>query len=237
MKELTTNNNLEFSKIFLDFLSSHKFIIIFLCIITEFLFIDLLSSIFFNNSTTDQARILKTLLQVVIATPSAIFIYTYIHWSFGEKYSLINNAEIPSYLNFVKKHLLEWVLIQIRSFARAIMYSFMLVIPGLIESVRLMFSPLHVFFNQNMKDPYYDPIIESRESIKPFSKSLLLLFLVSFMLPSSIAMSFSESNILAQPIFRISHALFLSLGIVLAQSYIFYKYINFYTPNDLTLKE
>lgn len=103
------------------------------------------------------------------------------------KYGGCHNKD--SWSDFVFSRFGDWLVTEVRVLLRVILYTLFLIVPGIIESVRLSLAPLFVFYSKKMKDPYFDPIKSSREKITLNSPYFGAAFLFVVFLPFLASMS------------------------------------------------
>lgn len=146
----------------------------------------------------------------------------YFFFVLGKKKDILKDR---SFSDFISKLFVEWIVVEIRIQLRTLFYLLLLIIPGLIEALRLSLAPVHVFFNPEMEHEDFDPVLSSRKTLD-FNeiKTLAALFFINiFVLGLQFAVTggslFSSGTQLLKAI--------LCIFITALTSYIYYVYISY----------
>ena len=187
----------------------------------------------FDNATDDIERITTQALIFITTLTVGGFAKFYFFYILGKK---TNHISIQSFKEFFTKLFLEWIVIEIRVQLRTLFYLLLLIVPGVVEALRLSLSPVHVFFNSQMEDEEFDPIHASRDSLSlTEKKNLSILFLINaFVLGMQLLVT---GGSLFQGGLSLIKAIS-SILIITLTSYLYYIYISYlYSHYDQNTKK
>jgi len=140
---------------------------------------------YFTNTGDDYQRILIQLTSFLIGITITGIAKVYFFYLYGRKVKLLQHK---SFSAFFSKVFSEWIVVEVRVQLRVLFFLLALIVPGIIEALRLSLAPLYVFLSPKMADEEFDPVTESRKKISLGQTSvLIILFLIH---AASIALGF-----------------------------------------------
>ncbi len=217
---------MNFKKLIKLFLFSKHFKVVFLLFFTQLLILNFTQILIKTKSYNDTDQVKFLLITFLITLIFGAYIKIYSIFIFGDFLKLHSKKSI---LEFLKPHLINWIVIEARFQVRVILRLFLLIIPGILELLRLSLCIPMVFLDSRMSDPHFDPIKESLNKLPLKSPFLMPLFIFTLIIPLLISLSInSEKIIFESPInilLGIVTALVQSIGIVISYAYIFHIYL------------
>lgn len=176
------------------------------------------------GSQTDSDRILGALSSILVILPFQFLIYTYVPWHLGKKDGL---HALP-YFAFLQKHFVEWLSTMIRVMIRTFLFFLLLIVPGLIESLRLSMSGYNVFFNKNMNDKSFDPVLASRTKLTWKTEYLTVLFFLVFVFQILLLTTMGERNIFSSTGTRLADIFLTTFLLLAAEGYTYFHFRKFF---------
>ena len=134
----------------------------------------------YGQSGDDLQRILTQAMVFFATLTIGGAVRFYFFYALGKK---TNQIKARTFTDFISQFFVEWVIVEVRIQLRTLSYLLLLIVPGVIEALRLSISPIHVFFNPKMEQDDFDPIHTSRNTLNSKeTKTLLILFLINFII-------------------------------------------------------
>lgn len=178
-----------FQYTFKKYLSSEVFTYTFIASVSMVLCTSVFDTLIKFNGYDDATRISYKLFAFIIVLFIGAVLKSYVFFLMGKKEQLIKQ---PHYFDFIKTVFSEWMITEVRIQFRVLIGLLLFILPGVLESLRLSLASVFVFYNPKMKDPTYDPVMDSRETLHlKNTKPLAILFILSL---TSLAVGLILSN-------------------------------------------
>jgi hypothetical protein len=145
----------------------------------------------------------------------------YFFFKLGKSKGVVSNATFGS---FSSRLLVEWFVVEVRIQLRTLFYSLLLLIPGLVEALRLSLAPVHVFFNKKMEEDDFDPVHASRDALNLNEIRSLSGLLIVNALAIGLQLSVTGGSLFSDGA-SLAKAL-LCILVIFFTSYFYYIYIN-----------
>ncbi len=217
---------MDFKKLIKLFFFSKHFTIVFLLVFTQLITLNFAQILIKTNSYSDTDQIKFTLIAFLINLFFGAYIKIYSIFTFGDLLKLHSKKSV---LNFLKPHLVNWIIIEARFQVRVILRTFLLIIPGILENLRLSLSIPMVFLDSRMNDPHFDPIKESRNKLSLNSPFLIPLFIFTLIFPLLIFLATNQGKIIFESpinmLLGIVTTLAQSISVIISYAYIFHIYL------------
>ncbi|MGH1468157.1 MAG: hypothetical protein ACRBBP_04650 [Bdellovibrionales bacterium] len=227
---------MDLKKLIKSFLFSKHFLVVFLLIFTQLIIISLLQIFVKMNAYNDSDQLRFALMTFMVSLLFGGFIKIYSFFHFG---AILNLHKETSLMTFAALHFSDWIVTEVRAQVRVLLRLFLLIIPGVIEAVRLSFALPSVFLNPNMKDPHYDPIEDSRDKLPLKSPFLIPLFFFTMALPIILFVATNSERVLFETptniILGVMASAIQATGVVISFAYVLNLYSNIFTTDQETL--
>ncbi len=217
---------MDFRKLFKTFCLSNHFIVIFALLFTQELFISFTQVLMKTEAYSDSDEQRVALIALAISILFGASIKVYIFFTYG---NLTKMHKETSLIHFNNSRIADWMITELRIQFRVFLRLFLLIIPGVIEAVRLSFALPYMFWDKRMKDPYFDPIEESLKQLPLDSKLLIPLFFYTWIVPISISLLTYSKRILFESPLNLGLGLVSTLAqtlvLILSYAYVIHIFI------------
>lgn len=160
--------------LFTDFLKSKNFIYLVSFIFIQLYLSDLLSKSIDKNNFDILNVALPVLIVVLLNVTFSYLCSSLIFFHFAQ----IKNQNTEEFLTYSKNNFSDWFTVHILTQIRVLLFGLLLIIPGVIEAVRLSLSIPMVFLDKRMNDSFFNPIMESRKVLRLNSSLFWKAFMV-----------------------------------------------------------
>ncbi len=226
---------MDLKKLIKSFLFSKHFLVVFLLIFTQLLLVSFLQILIKTNAYNDLDQLRFALMTFMVSLIFGALIKVYSFFHFGR---ILNLHKVDSPAKFTTLHWSDWVVTEVRTQVRVLLRLFLLVVPGIVEAVRLSFALPIVVFNENMSDPHYDPIEISREKIQLKSPFLFPLFFFTLALPILIFMATNSDRVIFETpvnlLLGIVASIIQAVGVIISFAYVLNLYSDIFSTDQET---
>lgn len=226
-----------FQNIFKKYLTSEVFFYTFIASISMILCTSVFENLIKFNGYDDATRISYKLFAFVLVLILGAILKSYVFFAIGQRENILKES---GYCDFIKKIFSEWMIVEVRVQFRVLIGLLLLIVPGVIESLRLSLASIMVFYNPKMDDPSYDPVMDSR-AILNFNNArpLVIIFLFSIM-SLGVGLALSSANFFDGGLgfFKALLSSFLNALLILATySYLVHLYLTVTSLSTTSNKE